>query len=265
MSEQKRAPISQTLHKVEAPPSGDTVGGFITVEINEKSVSVPFGTTILDACKMAQVHVPTLCHHPDLDMAGLCRICVVEVEGFKTLQASCAFPITAPIKVKTSTEQVRKSRRHILDLLLSEHHGDCYACVRNNNCELQQLAKEYGVDHFTFGHIEHSRFEVDRSSFSVIRDMDKCVLCRRCVRTCIDMQEVGVLEAIGRGYDTHITTFMDKPLSEVICINCGQCINRCPTGALYANDPSDEIWSLIDDPTKHFFIQTAPSPRAAIG
>lgn len=265
MSEQKRAPVSQTMHKVGAHAEGDTVGGFITVEINEKSVSVPFGSTILEACEMAQVHVPTLCHHPDLDMAGLCRICVVEVEGFKTLQASCAFPITAPIKIKTSTEQVRKARRHILDLLLSEHHGDCYACVRNNNCELQHLAKEYGVDNFTFGHIEHSRFDVDKSSFSVVRDMDKCVLCRRCVRTCIDMQEVGVLEAIGRGYDTHITTFMDKPLSEVICINCGQCINRCPTGALYANDPSDEIWSLIDDPTKHVVIQTAPSPRAAIG
>ncbi|MCK6605181.1 MAG: [FeFe] hydrogenase, group A [Ignavibacteriaceae bacterium] len=265
MSEQKRAPVSQTLHKVGKHAEGDTVGGFITVEINEKSVSVPFGSTILEACEMAQVHVPTLCHHPDLDMAGLCRICVVEVEGFKTLQAACAFPITAPIKIKTSTEQVRKSRRHILDLLLSEHHGDCYACVRNNNCELQHLAKEYGVDHFTFGHIEHSRFDVDQSSFSVVRDMDKCVLCRRCVRTCIDMQEVGVLEAIGRGYETHITTFMDKPLSEVICINCGQCINRCPTGALYANDPSDEIWALIDDPTKHVVIQTAPSPRAAIG
>ncbi|NUM69609.1 MAG: iron hydrogenase small subunit [Ignavibacteriaceae bacterium] len=265
MSEQKRAPVSQTLHKVGKHAEGDTVGGFITVEINEKSVSVPFGSTILEACEMAQVHVPTLCHHPDLDMAGLCRICVVEVEGFKTLQAACAFPITAPIKIKTSTEQVRKSRRHILDLLLSEHHGDCYACVRNNNCELQHLAKEYGVDHFTFGHIEQSRFDVDKSSFSVVRDMDKCVLCRRCVRTCIDMQEVGVLEAIGRGYETHITTFMDKPLSEVICINCGQCINRCPTGALYANDPSDEIWALIDDPTKHVVIQTAPSPRAAIG
>lgn len=265
MSEQKRAPVSQTLHKIGKHAEGDTVGGFITVEINEKSVSVPFGSTILEACELAQVHVPTLCHHPDLDMAGLCRICVVEVEGFKTLQASCAFPITAPIKIKTSTEQVRKSRRHILDLLLSEHHGDCYVCVRNNNCELQELAKEYGVDNFTFGHIEHSRFDVDKSSFSVVRDMDKCVLCRRCVRTCIDMQEVGVLEAIGRGYETHITTFMDKPLSEVICINCGQCINRCPTGALYANDPSDEIWALIDDPTKHVVIQTAPSPRAAIG
>lgn len=263
--DKKRTPVSQQPHVVEKPKDPGAIGGSITVEINDKKVSVPLGTTILDACKQNQIHIPTLCHHSDLCIAGVCRVCLVEVEGMRTLQASCAFPITAPIKIHTSTPMVRKARRHVIDLLLSEHYGECYTCFRNQNCELQQLAKEYGVDSFTFGHPEKPLFEVDNSSASVIRDMNKCVLCKRCVRTCIDLQEVGVLEAIDRGNKTHIGTFFDKPLADVICINCGQCINRCPTGALRANDPSDEIWAAIDDPTKHVVIQTAPSPRAGIG
>ncbi|MBV6420113.1 MAG: NADP-reducing hydrogenase subunit HndD [Ignavibacteriaceae bacterium] len=259
-----RAPVSQKSLVVEKPENPEYIGGTVSIEINEKKVSVPLGTTILEACRQNQIHIPTLCHHEDLCVAGVCRICVVEVEGMRTLQASCAFPITAPIKIKTTTNAVRRARKHILDLLLSEHYGECYSCVRNNNCELQSLAKEYGIDHYNFGHIENPRYEVDNSSYSVIRDMDKCVLCKRCVRTCIDLQEVGALEAIERGHNTHIGTFWDKPLAEVICINCGQCINRCPTGALRANDPRDEIWAAIDNPKKHVVIQTAPSPRAAI-
>lgn len=259
-----RAPVSQKPLVIEKPKNPEYIGGTVSIEINEKKFSVPLGTTILEACRQNQIHIPSLCHHEDLCVAGVCRICVVEVEGMRTLQASCAFPITAPIKIKTTSNYVRKARKHIIDLLLSEHYGECYSCFRNNNCELQSLAKEYGVDHYNFGHIEKSRYEIDNSSFSVVRDMDKCILCKRCVRTCIDLQEVGVLEAIDRGHDTHIGTFWDKPLAEVICINCGQCINRCPTGALRANDPRDEIWSAIDDPKKHVVIQTAPSPRAAI-
>ncbi len=260
-----RIPVSQQPHKIQRPEDITMIGGTVTVQINEKKVAVPFGSTILDACKQNQIHIPTLCHHPDLCVAGVCRICVVEVEGMRTLQTACSFPITSPIKIHTSTPMVRKARRHIVDLLLSEHHGECYSCFRNENCELQSLAKEYGVDYYTFGHVKEGRFPIDKSSPSVIRDMSKCVLCKRCVRTCIDLQEVGVLEAINRGHETYIGTFLDKPLAEVICINCGQCINRCPTGALHANDPSDEIWEAIDDPKKHVVIQTAPSPRAAIG
>lgn len=266
MSNSDRAPISQKTSKIILEPEERIrKDEFVEVQINEKKVEVPYGTTILEACKANQIHIPTLCYHEDLCIAGVCRICVVEVEGMKTLQASCAFPITQKIKIKTASENVRKARRHIIDLLLSEHYGQCYTCVRNNNCELQALAKEYGVDEFRFGHIEQPRFEIDKSSYSVIRDMNKCILCRRCVRTCIDLQEVGCLEAINRGYETHISTFLNKPLADVVCISCGQCTNRCPTGALYTNDPSDEIWRAIDDPTKHVVIQTAPSPRAAIG
>ena len=260
-----RTPVSQQPYEIKAPVEKDLVGGKVTVEINEKRITVPFGTTILEACRMNQIHIPTLCNHPDLRLAGVCRICVVDVEGMKTLQTACSFPVTSSIKIHTSTPMVRKARRHIIDLLLSEHYGDCYTCVKNGKCLLQHLAKEYGVDEFTFGHISEPRYEIDNSSIAVNRDMNKCVLCKRCVRTCIDLQEVGALEAIDRGDKTHIGTFLGKPLADVICINCGQCINRCPTGALYTNDPSDEIWNAIDNPQKHVVIQTAPSPRAAIG
>ncbi len=263
--EASRAPVSQQAHKVQATASRDAIGATVSATIDGKEIKVPLGTTILEAARKLGIRIPTLCYHEDLCVAGVCRICVVEVEGQRTLQASCAYPITSPIKVHTHTRKVRQARRHILDLLLSKHYGECYACFRNNNCELQSLAKEYGVDFFRFGHPEEPMEEVDKSSHSVVRDMNKCIQCRRCIRTCIDLQEVGVLEAIGRGAQTKIATFDDKPLADVICINCGQCINRCPTGALRANDPTDEVWAAIDDPTKHVVIQTAPSPRAGIG
>lgn len=260
-----RAPVSQKPHSIFKTTDGD-IGNLVTIEINGKKYKTTFGTTILDACRENNIHIPTLCYHEDLCIAGVCRICVVEVEGMNTLQASCTYPITTnQLKIWTTSEKVRKARRHILDLLLSEHYGECYSCVRNNNCELQQLAKEYGVDFYRFGHIDERRYEVDRTSYAVVRDMDKCVLCKRCVRTCIDLQEVGVLEATRRGYNTLISTFMDKPLLDVVCINCGQCINRCPTGALRAKDPSDEVWQAIDDPKKHVVVQVAPSIRVSIG
>lgn len=260
-----RAPKSMRAQTITGITDTTEIGATVRVEIDGKELKVPIGTTILEAARSIGVRIPTLCYHEDLCIAGVCRICVVEVEGQRTLQASCAYPITSPIKVKTYSSKVRKARRHILDLLLSKHYGECYSCFRNNNCELQSLAKEYGVDQFRFGHPEKPLHEVDASSYSVIRDMNKCILCRRCVRTCIDVQEVGVLEAVGRSDKTKIETFASKPLSEVICINCGQCINRCPTGALRANDPTDDVWAAIDNPAKHVVIQTAPAPRAGIG
>ena len=265
MEKELRSPVSQRPMEMRVLAGKTGIGANVNIELNGEKITVEFGKTILDICRENNIHIPTLCYHEDLCIAGNCRMCLVEVEGMRTLQASCAFPVTSPVKIKTFSDKVRKARRHIVDLMLSEHYGECYSCVRNNNCELQSLAKEYGVDSFEFGHICEPRFQIDNSSSAVIRDMDKCILCRRCVRTCIDLQEVGVLEAVNRGYDTRISTFMDKPLADVICINCGQCINRCPTGALHANDPSDEIWKAIEDPEKHVVLQTAPSPRAAIG
>jgi len=259
-----RAPVSQRPHTVPTSTSTTGLGAQVSVKIDGRDIKVPFGTTILDAARKVNIRIPTLCQHDDLCIAGVCRICVVEVEGMRTLQASCAYPVTQPITVNTHSRKVRQVRRHILDLMLANHYGECYSCWRNQNCELQALADEYGVDSFRFGHPDKPRYEKDTSSYAVIRDMDKCILCRRCVRTCIDLQEVGVLEATERGDKTVISTFMDKPLSDVVCINCGQCINRCPTSALAANDPTDEVWEAIDDPKKHVIIQTAPSPRAAI-
>ena len=260
-----RSPKSTTSASVAPPVSTEAIGALIKVTIDDKEIKVPMGTTILEATKMLGINIPTLCYHEDLCIAGVCRICVVEVEGNRTLQASCAYPITQPLKIHTHSRKVRQARRHILDLLLSSHYGECYSCVRNNNCELQKLAQEYGVDFYRFGHVDKPTSGRDDSSYAIVRDMDKCILCRRCVRTCIDLQEVGVYDVFNRGADAQIGTFMDNPMAELICINCGQCVNRCPVGALHANDPSDAIWAAIDDPTKHVVIQTAPAPRSAIG
>ncbi len=260
-----RAPKSQTVRTVEAIQQAKSRGETVAITIDGNPLEVPLGTTILEAARTLGIRIPTLCYHEDLCLAGVCRVCVVEVVGQRTLQAACSYPITAPIEVNTHSAQVRRARRHIIDLLLSEHYGECYTCSRNVGCELQALAMEYGVDFFRFGRLAKPRYEIDASSHAVVRDMNKCVLCRRCIRTCIDLQEVGVLEAIGRGNRTKVSTFLDKPLADVVCINCGQCINRCPTGALRANDPTDEVWTAIDNPAKHVVIQTAPSPRAAIG
>jgi iron-only hydrogenase group A len=260
-----RIPTSQVGSTVPVAENLEAIGALVTVTIDGMETKVPFGTTILDAAKSVGVEIPTLCHHPDLKVAGVCRMCVVEIEGQRTLQAACVFPITGTLTIDTHSRKVRKARRHVLQLLLSEHYGECYSCVRNGNCELQSLAEEYGIDSFTFGHPDASLFEPDTSSYSVMRDMNKCIRCRRCVRTCIDLQEVGVLEAINRSDETLIATFEDMPLGEVVCINCGQCVNRCPTGALYAKDETAAVWAAIDDPDKHVVIQTAPAPRAAMG
>ena len=259
-----RAPVSQRSQDVK-PEDTKAIGGKVKIIIDDISTTVPMGTTILEAAKKLNIRIPTLCHHDDLCLAGVCRVCVVEVEGQRTLQAACSYPIFDPLKVRTYSPRVRRARRNIIQLLLKNHYGECYTCKKNGNCELQDLADEYGVEDYKFGHIGKPRYEIDNSSYSVVRDMDKCILCKRCVRTCIDLQEVGVLEAVNRGADTKIATYLDKPMSDIVCINCGQCINRCPTGALREKTDAEKIWEAIDDPDKHVIIQTAPAPRAAIG
>ena len=179
-----RAPKSLKSHQVDVKTHTGKIGGEVTAVINGQAIKVPLGTTILQAANQLGITIPTLCHHDDLCVAGVCRICVVEVEGQRNLQASCAFPIMGPIKVRTHSQRVRHARRHVLDLLLSKHYGECYSCARNGNCELQMLAEEYGLDCYRFGHVTERRFKKDTSSHSVVRDMDKCILCRRCVRTC---------------------------------------------------------------------------------
>jgi len=260
-----RAPGSEKGLPLNLQCEADGTCPMVKVTIDGIDVNVPTGTTILKAAQKAGVNIPTLCYHDDLCVAGVCRICVVEVNGWRNLQAACAYPVTEPISVKTNTQAVRKARRHIIDLHLANHYGECYACKRSNNCQLQALAKEYGVDFFRFGHPTEAKFEIDSSSSSIVRDMNKCVLCRRCIRTCNDLQEVGCLAIQDRSAHSQVVAFGDKPLASVVCINCGQCINRCPVGALTELDQTDDVWTMLEDKTKHVVMQTAPAPRAAIG
>ncbi len=238
----------------------------IEIEINGDTIQAEEGKTILEVCLQEKIEIPTLCYHSDLDVAGICRICVVEIEGWRTLQAACATPIAPGMVIKTYSDKVRRARRTILELMLANHYGYCWTCARNQNCELQKLAAEYGIDKaLKYEPVKEPRWEIDDSSPSVVRDKNKCILCKRCIRTCIDLQQVGVIEAKNRGHETEIVTFFDKPLAHVNCIYCGQCINRCPTGALKANDPADEVWKAIDDPEKFVIAHPAPSIRVSIG
>jgi NADH-quinone oxidoreductase subunit G/[NiFe] hydrogenase diaphorase moiety small subunit len=238
--------------------------GLITVVIDDKEVSVEAGTTILDAARKAGVEIPTLCYHPDLTISGSCRMCVVEVEGQRLLQAACAYPVSANMKVRTTTPDIRRSRKNILDLLLSEHVGQCYTCKRSKNCELRTLAEEYGVDGFTFGHEDEPFYDIIDDGV-ITRDMNKCIGCFRCVRTCKGLQTVYALGKAERGENVCIATFDDRKMLDSLCVACGQCINRCPTAALTERDDTDEVWAAIEDPTKHVVIQTAPAPRAGLG
>ena len=237
----------------------------VDLTIDGKDITVAYGTPLLTALRDNGIHVPTLCHHDDLSVFGGCRLCLVEIEGRRALTASCSFPITEPITVKTSSPRIRSARRHSVELLLSEHCGDCYSCKRNGNCELQDLAREFGVDTYRFGHPTEKVFATDYSSLALIHDADKCVQCGRCVRACEELQGIGIFSFAQRGGKKVVSTYLDKPMAEINCISCGQCVVRCPTGALTERDETDEIWAAIEDPTKHVVIQTAPSPRAAIG
>ncbi|MEA1937479.1 MAG: NADH-dependent [FeFe] hydrogenase, group A6 [Pseudomonadota bacterium] len=253
------------MTETKTAPKADEIGATIKVEIDGRSADVAYGTTVLKAAKAMGIEIPTLCYHEDLCVSGACRMCIVEIEGERALHTSCSYPITKPISVKTTSPRIRRTRRHILDLMISEHYGECYTCLRNNNCELQELAHQYGVDSFRFGHKSEPEFEIDTSSHAIVRDMNKCIECGRCVRACTQMQDIGALEMIGRSDKTRVGTFMDIPLDKSVCINCGQCVIHCPTGALTELDETDDVWKAIDDPTKHVVIQTAPSPRAGIG
>ncbi|HEY3298572.1 MAG TPA: NADH-dependent [FeFe] hydrogenase, group A6, partial [Armatimonadota bacterium] len=221
------------------------------------------GMTILQAAQKAGVHIPTLCYHPDLKTEGVCRVCSVEVKGQNLLAAACGYPVIEGMEVETHSPKVREARRLIVELLLANHPQDCLTCSNNQKCELQDLAREVGIERVRFNG-ERRELPIDTSP-AIIRNMEKCILCKRCVRVCQELQAVGALFPTQRGWDTTISPAFDKPLQEVVCAYCGQCINRCPTGALKANDPAAEVWAAMDDPEKHVVVQTAPAVRAAIG
>ncbi|MFZ5939669.1 MAG: NADH-dependent [FeFe] hydrogenase, group A6 [Bacteroidota bacterium] len=238
----------------------------VKLNINGLPVEVPAGTTILDAAKALSFRIPTLCNHDDLCVAGNCRVCVVEQKGGKALVAACATPVTEGMEIMTNSLTVRTARKHIIELLLSEHNADCTKCYKNGKCELQDLANEFSVgDHMFLDLIHHKNYTVDMFSPSIQKDDSKCIRCQRCVRTCEQLQGVNALTVAYKGHEQKISTFYDLSMSEVICTNCGQCVNRCPTGALVERNYLDEVWDVILNPEKHVVVQTAPAVRVGLG
>ena len=236
-----------------------------TMKINCVQISVPAGSTILEAARMAHIKIPTLCYLKEINEIGACRICVVEVKGAKSLVASCVYPVSEGMEVWTNTPKVLDSRKKTLQLILSTHRKECLSCVRSGNCELQQLCRELKVDDENKYEGEMHPSMVDDSAPHMIRDNSKCILCRRCVGVCENVQGIGVIGANARGFSTYIGQAFDMGLGETSCVSCGQCIAVCPTGALTEKDNTDDVFAALADPTKHVFVQTAPSVRAALG
>ena len=238
----------------------------VNIKINGVQYAVPQGSTVLEAARIAKIEIPTLCYLKDINEIGACRLCLVEVsEGGRPfrLVTACVYPVTEGMEVLTNTPKINQSRKTNLELILSNHDRKCLSCVRSTTCELQKLCNEYGVDETYFKGVKNEYAIDDKSP--IIRDNNKCILCRRCVAACNKVQGIGVIGANDRGFDTQIGSAFGAVLADTSCINCGQCIVACPVGALYERDDTDKVREAIADPSKHVFICTAPSVRAQIG
>lgn len=235
----------------------------VHVTIDGVTVSVPSSYTILEAARAAGIKVPTLCYLKGVNEIGACRICLVEVVGGRSLAASCVTPVSEGMVVKTNTPRVRATRKSTLEMILSDHNRDCLSCIRNGNCELQDLSELYGIREISFQGVK-SPTRYDNASQSIVRDSSKCILCGRCVAAC-QKQEVGVLSFINRGFNTAVGPAYDISMNEAPCTYCGQCIIACPVGALYEKEDGERVWSAIHDPQKHVVVQVAPAVRAALG
>ena len=237
----------------------------INLTIDSYRIQVPKETTVFEAAKKVNINIPHLCYHEALSIYGACRVCVVEVEGRPRLEPSCATAVEEGMKVKTNTTRIRRARRMIVELLLANHPEDCLTCDRNQICELRKLAYDLGIRELRFEKGRKYHYEPDISSPAIIRDPNKCILCSRCIRVCLEIQSVGAIDFVNRGGKTQVLTFFNKGLNNVECTNCGQCILACPTGALREKTVVDEVWEAISNPKKFVVVQTAPAVRSAIG
>ena len=236
----------------------------INVKVNGVEVSVPKGTTALEAARLAGAQVPTLCFLKDINEIGACRICVVKASKARGYVASCVYPVNDGEEITTNSQDLIDARRMTLELILSNHKKECLTCVRSGKCELQQLSQEYGVadqDRFA-GRM--NKYDIDASASHMTRDNEKCILCRRCSAACTRLQDIAVIGANDRGFDTHIASPFELPLGEVACVSCGQCITVCPTGALSERDDTQKVYDAIRDPEKHVIVQTAPAVRVGL-
>lgn len=236
----------------------------VKLSINGMEMEVPSNYTVLEAAKEAGIHIPTLCYLKDLNEVGACRVCVVEVEGARTLQASCVLPVREGMAVKTNTKRVRESQKTTTELLLANHNRECLTCYRSKNCELQNLSEELGIEEVSFEGAKRD-VPVDSASTSIVRDASKCILCGRCVSACKKTQGLTVLDFQNRGFDTTVGPAFDVSMNDAPCVYCGQCMIVCPVAALREKTDIERVWEAIEDPEIHVVAQTAPAVRAALG